>query len=309
MGKQGFEEKLEGLRALRESGDRVATQVALQKALRDKNNYYVSKAAGMVGEMGLVDLTPDLLAAFERFLVDPVKSDPKCWAKEAIVKALKELGYRRSDIYRKGFRHVQMEPIWGGQADAAGGLRGASALMLADSELEDLEVLNLLSEGLADAERVVRVDVARALGQLSCREALPVLRLKALLGDEDVEVVGLCLATMLEIGRGDELGFVARFLEREDEALQAEVASVLAYSKEPGAMEELLGYWKRMLPDEVRKSLVLSLGASPQRQAAELLVAIVEDGDEPMRRITMAREALQGSRYWREFAGRVETLD
>ncbi len=305
MAKEAFEQKLEALAELRQVGERGVVLEALRKALRDKSNYYVSKAAAMVGEMGFVELTPELLGAFDRFLVEPVKSDPKCWAKEAIVKALKEVGHRASAVYVKGISHVQMEPIWGGEADAAAGLRGACALLLADSDLGDLEVLDYLSVALADPEPAVRVDVAKAMGQLSCREALPLLRFKVLSGDADVEVVGHCLAAILEIGRGEAVGFVGRFLDRKDEELRAEAASVLAFSREAGAVEELRRYWKQILPEDLRKSLLVALGASPQRQAAEFLVSIVEDGDEPTRRIAMAREALKGSRYWREFAGRV----
>lgn len=98
MAKEAFEQKLEALAALRQVGDRAVLLEALRKALRDKSNYYVSKAAAMVGELGFVELTPELLAGFDRFLVDPVKSDPKCWAKEAIVKALKEVGHRGSAV-------------------------------------------------------------------------------------------------------------------------------------------------------------------------------------------------------------------
>jgi len=307
MGKQAFEEKLEALGRLRESGERAAILEALRKALREKNNFYVSKAAAMVGELGFVELTPELLTAFDRFLIDPSKSDPKCWAKEAIVKALKDVGHRNSAVFIKGISHKQMEPIWGGEVDTAPGLRGACALMLADSELSDLEVLNHLSVALADPERVVRVEVARAMGQLSCREALPLLRFKALIGDADVEVLGHCLAALLEIGQGQEVAFVARYLDGADDEVRAEAASVLAVSKEAGAVEALRNYWKQILPEDLRNSLLLSLQTSPQRQAAELLASIVEDGDEPTRRITAALEALRGSRYWREFEGRMDS--
>jgi HEAT repeat protein len=303
MGKQAYEEKLAALAGLRAVSDRAKVLEALRKALRDKNNYYVSKAAALAGEMGFGELTQELVGAFDRFLAEPVKNDPQCWAKEAIVRALKEVGHRNSAVYVKGIQHVQMEPVWGREVDTADGLRGACALMLADSELDDVEVLNLLSVALADGYRQVRVEVARAMGQLGCREALPLLRFKALIGDEDAEVVGHCLAAMLEIGKGEEVSFVARFLEGKNDEMRAEAASVLAVSKEAGAFEALHRYWKQVLPEELRESLLLSLGASPQRQAAALLATIVEDGDEPMKRIAMAREALQQSRYWREFAG------
>src|SRR6202011_1733004 len=93
-GKEAFDRKIELLRELRSSPDDPATADKLRKALRDRSNYVVSKAAAVISDLSLVDLVPDLLAAFERFLIDPVKSDPQCWAKIAIAKALKDLGHR-----------------------------------------------------------------------------------------------------------------------------------------------------------------------------------------------------------------------
>lgn len=301
MGKQGLEEKLESLAALRQVGERPVLEAALRKALRDKNNYYVAKAAELVGEMGLGELAGELVEAFDRFLVDGAKRDPKCWAKEAIVKALGELGHRGAAVYRKGLGHVQMEAVWGGEADAAAGLRSVCAMRLVETDLPDLEVLDLLSVALADAEPRVRGEVARALGQLGCREALPLLRFKALSGDREVEVVGHCLAGILEVGGEGEVAWVGRFLDAPDEEVRAEAASVLAFARFERAGEELRRYWKQMLPEELRTALLVALGASPQRQAATLLASIVEDGDEPLRRVAMAREELRRSRFAGEF--------
>ena len=81
-------------------------------------------------QLQLRTLIPDLCAAFERLLADPLKSDPKCWGKDAIAKALKDLGHDDSEIFLKGARHVQREPVWGGEEDTATGVRGSCALAL-----------------------------------------------------------------------------------------------------------------------------------------------------------------------------------
>src|SRR5262249_19055805 len=108
-GKQAFDKKIEALKELRSLPDSATAGAGLRKALKDRSNYLVSKAAAIVAELNLTDLIPDLLAAFERFLIDPVKSDPQCWAKLAIVKALKDLGHREPDVFLRGLTHIQLE--------------------------------------------------------------------------------------------------------------------------------------------------------------------------------------------------------
>src|SRR5580700_11462226 len=93
MSKKAFEQKLATLETLRADAASPQTVAALRKALQDPNNYYVSKAAAIAADFALTDLIPDLLAAFDRFLINPVKSDPQCWAKNAIAKALKDFAY------------------------------------------------------------------------------------------------------------------------------------------------------------------------------------------------------------------------
>ncbi len=100
MGNKAFEQKLAALETLQSAAD-------FRKALADRNNYYVSKAAAMVAARSLSELIPDLLAAFDRFLIDPIKTDPQCWAKNAIVKAAKDLGLDDASFYLRGLKHIQ----------------------------------------------------------------------------------------------------------------------------------------------------------------------------------------------------------
>jgi hypothetical protein len=56
-------------------------------ALAGKSSHAAAKAAQIAGEFEISVLALDLVAAFERFMVNPVKSDPSCWAKAAIISA------------------------------------------------------------------------------------------------------------------------------------------------------------------------------------------------------------------------------
>src|SRR5436190_529244 len=128
--KKKFEEQLAALETLRESAGAPATVDSLRKALANRNNYVAAKASKITVELGLKSLLPDLLSAFDRFFIDPVKSDPQCWAKNALVQALAALGHDESAVFIRGLRHIQMEPVWGGQEDTAAALRGNCALAL-----------------------------------------------------------------------------------------------------------------------------------------------------------------------------------
>src|SRR5438105_5839510 len=110
MSKRTFDRKIGELEALRAGTDRAATREQLAKALRDRNNYLVARGAALAADLKLEDLIPELLAAFERFFVDPLKTDPHCLAKHAIARALKALGYRDAQPFLRGIVHVQLEP-------------------------------------------------------------------------------------------------------------------------------------------------------------------------------------------------------
>lgn len=120
MARRDIERELQELYLVRQVGlpERVAT---LRKALRDRINVIVARAALLAGECGSSELIPDLTVAFERLFRDPVKTDAQCWGKNAIAKALKDLGHAEGATFLRGVAYVQMEPVWGGSSDT--GLR------------------------------------------------------------------------------------------------------------------------------------------------------------------------------------------
>ena len=95
----------------------------LHRALADRSNLVVARAAEIVAEWELADAAPDLIAAFDHFLIDPVRRDPTCAAKLALAEALLRLDAGDAEHFRRGLRHVQPEPVWGGTQDTAAPLR------------------------------------------------------------------------------------------------------------------------------------------------------------------------------------------
>lgn len=275
MSKQAFDRKLEHLEALRVDAWPGAE---LRKALGDRNNYLVAKAAAIAADRGLHELVPDLAAAFERFMRDPVKSDPQCWAKNAIAKALKDMGYQEADFYLRGLKYQQLEPVWNNHEDTATTLRGACALALATCPLPRLGILTHLLDALGDAATTVRVDAARAIAQIAGPDSLLLLRLKASCGDREAEVVGQCFAGMLAISPPDSVTFIAGFLDSKNEDVATEAAAVLGESNDPAAFEILRNRWRAHRNPEVRRAILLSLGASRLEAAAKFLLTVVTDG-------------------------------
>jgi HEAT repeat protein len=240
-----LEEQLEALEQLRQAGASPEATEALRKALRHRSNYYVAKAARVAAELSLASLVPDLLAGLDRFFTDPVKSDPQCWAKNAIVQALADLGHGESATYLRGLHHVQMEPVWGGQADSAGPLRAKCALGLVQCrDLSDTQLLSHLIELLVDDDKTVRVEAARAIGRIDRAEAALLLRLRALVGDPEPEVLGACFSALLGIEEAQGIAFVSRFLDRGEEAV-GEAALALGLTHDAGALKILRDRWER----------------------------------------------------------------
>ena len=145
-GKRSFEDQLAALDALRQQPAAAAIE-PLRKALAHRNNYVVARSADLVREFALTDLTAELLSAYDRFFTDPVKTDPQCWAKNALSRALATFEHQEPAVFLRGMRHIQNEPVWGGRSDTAGTLRATCALALVQCRsLSETELLNHLIE-------------------------------------------------------------------------------------------------------------------------------------------------------------------
>jgi HEAT repeat protein len=301
-GKEAFERKLEALASLRAAASPEDAMEPLRKALRDRSNYLVSKAATLIGELRLTLLMPDLLHAFDRFMLDPAKTDPQCWAKNAIVKALKDFDHDDPVVFLRGIEHVQMEPVWGTTVDTALPLRGACALALVACTLDRQTILTRLIALLVD-ELPVRLDAITAMGQVPGADTALLLRLKALLGDKEAEVTGRCFDALLAMTPGESVGFVARFLSAKDPGVRAEAAAALAAGREPQAIDALKQCFSGRADPALKTVILQCLAGSPQPAAAEFLLSIVEEGSSE--HAAIAAESLAKSRFHDEFRERL----
>ena len=280
MAKRGkrptLEERLDRLSDLRDEPDGELVGRELRRALQGRQSLLVARAARLSADLGHLELVPEMVAAFDRFLVDPVKTDKGCLAKTAIARALVELEERPEELYFRGARHVQPEPAYGGPVDAAAELRGVCAHGLASTGHPDavLELVRLL----ADPEWRVRAEAARALGNSGRLEAEAVLRLKALVGDTESEVVCECLGSLLSIAPERSLDFVTGFLASRDQALVEGAALALGESRLEGAVEALKEAYGRCLDGEVRRTLLLAVAMTRREAGFDFLVSLVGEG-------------------------------
>jgi HEAT repeat protein len=301
---RGFDAELAALEALKSAPMDAGAIDHLRKALGHRNNYVVSKAARIVEENLLTALLPDALAAYERFFDDAVKTDPQCWAKNALVKALIALEHRGKDEYLRGLKHHQHEPVWGGQSDTAGTLRGQSAHALVNCPgVSDLELLTILLDLFADSDKAVRVEAARAIGNVGGPSAVLLLRMRALLGQgEEFEVLGACYAALLDLEGARAIPFVAKFLEEGGDN-SAEAAFALSAMRSPEALAALIARREKGADSWFGPTLLSAIVLSRLPEALDYLAGMIERDE---RDAVAAIEALGRSSPNEEARRRIE---
>jgi len=277
MANDRVEKQLESLKALRGLGLTAEVSAVLKKAVADKVNLVVAKAAQICGELQATALTPDLRSAFERLFEKD--KDPQCWGKNALAKTLKDLGVQESAVFLRGVRHVQNEPVWGGQEDTAAVLRGACAMALVQcNDITRDETLRHLLDALSEKAATVRMDAARALEQMGGREVVLLLRLKARLGDQDPRVTGQVLEALLQLEGRSGVPFAGEFLESKDEEVEEEAALALGASRLAEAVELLRETWRRWQGLRPTAALLRGMSVSRLDEAIEFLIDLVKQG-------------------------------
>jgi hypothetical protein len=281
---RGFDKELAVLESLaellRETPTPIAAQVEqLRKSLGHRNNFIVSKAAKLVADCELFALLPDVLAAYDQFFIDAEKSDPQCWAKNALSKALVKLEHREKDAYLRGIKHHQFEPVWGGKSDTAGALRGTCTHALVNCPgISDAELLAALLDPLTDTDKTVRVEAARAIAQVGGVSAALLLRLRALLAkaEPEPEVLGACFSALLSLEGAAAIPVVAKALEDEDD-IAAEAAFALADLRSPQALAVLLARHQEGADAWFAAVLLSAVALTRLPEALDFLIARIEN--------------------------------
>ena len=277
--KRKFDTELAALEALRDVSPEAAEQ-ELAEALGLRNNFLVAKAATVALHHRLTALTPLLVAAFPRFLENSVKSDPQCWAKNAIAKALAAFEYQEPEIFLNGMRHIQLEPVWGGASDTAGTLRGTCALGLVQCrEVNSHRVLTHLTPLLADKELTVRVNAARAIEQVGTDSAALLLRLRAELASDGPELLGACYSGVLALEGASAIPWVAQFLGAEDDPA-AEAALAIAQTHTAEAFQTLHTAFTGVRDPWFRTAVLSAIALTRRQEATDWLLALIENEEQ-----------------------------
>jgi HEAT repeat protein len=275
MALRNVEDELDRLSKLRDA-DSAEAVPALRKALSDRVNVVVAKAAKIAGEKQFRELIPDLLRAFDRLLENAAERDPQCWGKNAIAAALKNLDHAESATFLRGIRHVQMEASFGRPVDTAETLRGTCLLALvACTDLERDDALRCFVDALTEKSQTIRAEAVRALRQMEGIEAALVLRLKARIGDEEPQIAGQVFDALLEIEDEGAIPLVAEYLDMPNGVLREEAALALGSCRLPRACRILQEGYARTRDPQFREVLLRAISLTRQQPAINWLLGLV----------------------------------
>jgi len=269
-----LEEQLDRLAELRRAAPSPEGRAEAAKYLTSKSNLTVAKAARIAGEWQAAELTPELVTAFDRFILKP-ETDKRCAAKIEILKALCALDYPSPELFRRAIRHVQWEASWGPPVDTAAEVRALGAMGLAQTN--DPDALEGILPLLLDSEVDARIGAVRAMGNSALPGAVLLLRLKALMGDQ-AGVLGECFAALLRAAPSESPGFVAKFLDHREEAVAEAAALALGESRRETAFGLLREALERTAPGTLRRTLLLAIALLRREEAIDYLLELVRTG-------------------------------
>jgi hypothetical protein len=274
------------------NSDPAKVQATITEALNDRHCLMVKEAAEFCEERLIYDLEADLLKAYQRFLNNPVKNDPNCTAKEAIVRTLVALDSQEIDFFIAGLRYHQHEPVWGGTEDTATDLRVSCAMGLVNTSYPRalIELVTLLYDHNSHA----RKGAVRAIAFTQPLAAEAVLRSKAIAGDVEPDVIGETLSALLQVSPTESREFIASFLESDrDPMLRQSVALAIGESRLDEALDLLRSCWNdKPLKEEQDNCLLLGAVLHRSEKAFAWLLDVVVEGDPSSARFVVEKLAI-----------------
>jgi len=244
----------------------------LRGALERGASFVVAAAAKLVAENDLHALAPLLAPAYLRV----ADKDPGCRAKVAVVEALERLGRDEPDVFLHAARCRQMEAAWGPPVDTAANLRPLGAAGLAASLHPEAGAA--VARLLADSEWTSRAGAARAAARLPPDVAVPLLVLRAEIGDLEPQVLGDCFRALLDADAARGLAFVAARLDGKEEVAE-QAALALGESRLETAVAPLCEYAERVAGPR-RATALIALALLRRDEAVAYLVALVREANE-----------------------------
>ena len=278
------------------------------QGLASKHAVVIAKAAKLMSDHHLAQFVPELVATFDRLLVNPVKTDQACLGKTAIADALYHLDYSDETLFLQGIHHIQLEPVWGGKQDTAVALRGICALGLV--RMNYPAVMSELADLLADPEAQARVAAVKAIAYSGNPQGVPLLRLKTRIVDANPAVVAECLDALIALAPAASFDLVASFLNHPDDILQETAALALGASRLLAALPLLQQWWQRQTNPDLRATALLSIFNLRQAESLDFLLALVSEGKPSQAKESIAVLSVpKDPALWQQVCERVEQRD
>ena len=307
MSGRSLEARLKAVQACADV-DVAEARPQLVKALRGKTAVIVAAAARIAANRYMSDLLPELEAALERFFDLPGDKDAGCLAKAALVTACDDLESQTIDLFLRGVVCVQLEPVWGGQEDRAAGTRARSLMAL--FRLRHHQAILEATRLLADPWPAARIGAARAIANGSPLPGVPLLRYKALIGDDDPRVTEEALGSLLALDPDDSLDFVANLLASSDGTVADMAAMALGESRLESACDPLIARVESLASDPLlsrtsgpMRVALVALAVLRRPRATQYLIGLVRQA--PSGQAIGAIEALAPFSYHRDLANQV----
>ncbi len=244
----------------------------LREGLAHAHWMAVEQAAKLVGRHQLYDYAGELAAIWDRFCENGAKVDPGCHAKGAALTALDQLERLDSEPFLKAVRYVQLEPVMGGSADTAGGVRERATFALLRQCHAD--ALLYAAERLADAELPVRLGVAEALGTYGNPGAASLLVHRLVSGDEP-DVLLACASSALRLEPEFLTPLLRGWLAGRDDARREIAALAFGQSKRPEHTELLIEWCEELGFEREIELAARALGMQRSERARQYLLGLV----------------------------------
>ncbi len=278
------EDALAALPRLREiaSDDELAAQ--LRPLLRHRSNYVIAKAAALAEARGLAELAPELAESYFYFMTDPVKRDPGCSAKLAIVNALSRFHEPVHDLFLAGIRHRQPEPSFGPPIDTAATLRALCGRALIAFGHPDAFRWHAVL--LADPEPMTRTMAVETLAGVPDERAELLLRSKIAresdrARDPERGVEFDAFDALMKIAPENSFNFVTRYLDDADADRVRAAALAIGASHHEDVFATLVKYWRRGGGD-VQPLLALPISIVRSEESFRFLLDQLSSAGEPV---------------------------
>lgn len=280
-------EAWEAISELKAETDAARLAEALRTHLSNRAGVVVAKAAALVLdrqstlESHIARIEPALVDAFNRFMIDPAKSDPGCGAKIGIVNIGVAFHCLDAELYLRAIQHVQIEGSYGPPVDTAEALRAAAAYGLLNCRHADAmyEIVELLSEGTRDRFPDSRRGAIRALGTVVSETSAALLRMTARRYSNEPDTLGEVFASLNAIEANRSFEFLVGFLQSGDENVQDIAALAIAEGKQPKACDVLIAHARSSVSDDPR-AVYTALAITRKPAAIEYLLDRVANARE-----------------------------